>query len=187
MAVHCLCSFDSIFASLPRSVAGSIRIFPIYSFTGHRFHRMHQAVNDSHIITPVSSKLEYCLDGDDATHAPIHIHGGGGEDDLLASESKIHHCAQLKADVGYELLRCEDVANIFDSLYMITVHPSLNPHQDQENFHHLGSIFGPTPKQEIHSENPVRRFTGGVPTKSVDPARLPPPNRLMRRRSRVAV
>jgi hypothetical protein len=70
---------------------------------------------------------------------------------------------------------------------VLVVNTNLNLQQEQEIDHDLASIFKLMPDPQNNVENPVRRFTDGVPTKSVDPTSLPPPNRLMRRKSLAAV
>ncbi len=86
-----------------------------------------------------------------------------------------------------QLIRKEERSNDFDDLYLLVVNTNVNLQQEQEIHHDFDSIFRLTPDPQNNAENPVRRFTDGVPTKSVDPTSLPPPNRLMRRKSLVAV
>jgi hypothetical protein len=119
--------------------------------------------DSSNIITPLSSVHACYLDDYADSHKPIH-------------ELPINHCAP----------RNQDLANYFDMLYMVVVHPDFNVHQDQENNYDFDLIFRNMPEPRSNLENPVRRITDGVPTKSVDASSLPPPCPLLRTRSRGA-
>jgi hypothetical protein len=147
----------------------------------------------SSIINPLSSMREYYADSEAQTRVPVHDGCGGCQHSgkncqevHFESDLPIHHALQ-NADSGDHFSRNEDLASYFDSLFMATFQPSLDLHQDQEIKIQLASIFGHTHQKQNNSENPVRKFTNGVPTQSVDPTNLPPPNRLMRARSRATV
>ncbi len=109
------------------------------------------------------------------THIPIHDSCGCGRNEHFDPDVPIQSTSNDT-----------DHATYFDTLFMAAVDPSLDLRQGQPIHDPLVTDIAPTHEPQCNPENPVRRITNGVPTKSVDPASLPPPSRRARTRSRAA-